>query len=64
MRLKPERVTAPPPRTGLVYAVTDMTKGNRIVRKGDGLPRDNVMVLERPDLFEVRNLLTEEVNDG
>lgn len=48
----------------LVYALVDVSKGSRWVSKGTPLRRDEPMVLERPDLFEVRYPLSEEVNDG
>jgi hypothetical protein len=51
------------PRTEVVYALTDVSKNGRWVRKGEPLPRDHVMVRELPSAFEVRYPLIEEGND-
>jgi hypothetical protein len=48
-----EPVRLPPP-TDIVYALTDVAKGGRLVHKGDPLPRDHVMVRELAEAFEVR----------
>jgi hypothetical protein len=66
-RLRPKRNEAvrPSAPTAVVYALTDVSKGGRFVRKGEPLPRDHVMVRELPEAFEVRYpLILEEVNDG
>jgi hypothetical protein len=53
------------PHTDTVYALSDVSKGGEFVRKGNPLPRDHAMVVERPDLFEVRYPLIQEVaSDG
>jgi hypothetical protein len=44
--------------TDLVFALTDLSKGGRFVRKGEPLRCDDVIVVERPDCFEVRYPLT------
>jgi hypothetical protein len=49
---------------GVVYATTDLSKGSRYVRRGDPVRRDDPMVLERPDLFEIRYLLSEEAKQN
>jgi hypothetical protein len=65
MRLRPkqdEPAKFRPAPTELVYALTDVAKGGRLVRKGDPLPRNHIMVRELPEAFEVRYPLIEEVN--
>jgi hypothetical protein len=63
-RLRPKRdeVVRPSAPTKYVYALTDVAKGGRLVRRGDPLPRDHEMVRELPEAFEVRYPLIEEVN--
>jgi hypothetical protein len=56
-----EPVRLPPP-TAVVYALTDVAKGGRLVRKREPLPRNHVMVRELPEAFEVRYPLIEELN--
>jgi hypothetical protein len=46
----------------MVYALVDVSKGGRFVRRGDPIRRDDVMVRELPEAFEVRYPLIEEVN--
>lgn len=62
-RLRPKRIEpARLPPTDLVWALTDISKGTRFVRKGESVRRDEPMVQERPDCFEVRYpLINEEV---
>lgn len=66
-RLRPKR-NEPPARVAsgdLVYALSDVSKGGRLVRRGEPLRRDDPMVRELPSEFEVRYRLSEEVNrDG
>jgi hypothetical protein len=71
MRLRPKKRDEPAtnqsvfPYAETVYATTDVTKGGRLVRRGDPLRRDHVMVSEAPECFEVRYpliALIEEVN--
>jgi hypothetical protein len=49
------------PYAETVYAVVDVAKSGRLVRRGDPLRRDHVMVRELPEAFEVRYALLEEV---
>lgn len=64
-KTQPVRFTPP---TDTVYALSDLIKGGRYVRKGEPLHRDDEMVRELPSEFEVRYPLalecSEEVNDG
>ena len=60
---KSEPATSSSPHLEIVFATTDVSKGGRVIRKGDAVRRDHVMVQERPDLFEVRYPLSEELND-
>jgi hypothetical protein len=63
-RLRPKRDEPRrfrPPPAAVVYALTDVSKGGRFVRKGEPLPLDQVMVRELPSAFEVRYPLIEEV---
>jgi hypothetical protein len=64
-RLRPKRSEPARAAPGdLVYALTDVSKGARFVRKGEPLRRDDPMVRELPSEFEVRYpLILEEVND-
>jgi hypothetical protein len=64
MRLRPEKVVAPPPRPQFVYALADVSKGRSLIRMGAPVRRDHPCVIERPDLFEVRYPLIEELNGG
>jgi hypothetical protein len=48
---KPARF-APP--TDIVYAISDVMRGSRYVRRGEPLQRDDEMVRELPSEFEVR----------
>jgi hypothetical protein len=65
MRLRAEQATAPLPRVGVVYATTDVSKGMKLIRKGDAVPRNHPMVADLPSAFEVRVRLLEyeEIND-
>jgi hypothetical protein len=56
-----EPVRLPPP-PDVVYALTDVAKGGRLVRKGEPLPRNHIMVRELPEAFEVRYPLINEMN--
>jgi hypothetical protein len=62
-RLRPKRKepTKVAPHTDIVYALSDVSKGGSFVRKGAPIRRNDPMVLERPDLFEVRYRLDQEV---
>jgi hypothetical protein len=62
LRQKRNEPVGLPPPTDVVYALTDVAKGGRLVRKGDPLPRNHVMVRELPEAFEVRYPLIDEVN--
>jgi hypothetical protein len=65
LRLRPKQKPAGVvPGSGIVYALTDVAKGGRLVRMGEPLPRDHVMVRELPEAFEVRYPLIEEVLCG
>jgi hypothetical protein len=46
-----------------VEAIQDLSKGGRYVTRGTRLSRSDPVVLERPDLFQVRYRLDQEVND-
>ena len=48
----------------LVWAVVDLQRGGRYVHRGDRLQRDDPMVLEAPEYFEVKYPLTMEVTEG
>ena len=52
------------PYAEVVYATVDVAKGGRLVRRGDPLRRDHVMVRELPSAFEVRYSLIEEVSSS
>ena len=60
-KMEPEPTPSSSPHRETVWATSDVIKGCRLVRKGEALPRSDAMVAERPDLFEVRYPLTEEV---
>jgi hypothetical protein len=61
---KPTEIRFSAPDT-LVYALSDVSKGGRYVRKGEPISRDDPMVRELPSEFEVRYRLSEEVrSDG
>jgi hypothetical protein len=59
-RLRPKTVRYLPPNEH-VRAVQDLSKGGRYIAKGTWLPRSDEVVLERPDLFEVCYLLSNEM---
>jgi hypothetical protein len=62
-RLRPKQEVRRAP-TDMVYALTAVSKGGRWVEKGTPLTRTDPMVIERPDLFEVRYRLDEEVTNN
>jgi hypothetical protein len=55
-----ETVRVSPAPDDAVYALSDVSKGGRWVAKGTLLRRDDPIVQERPDLFEVRYRLDQE----
>jgi hypothetical protein len=46
-----------------VRAVQNMSKGGRFIPAGTWLPRDDEVVVERPDLFEVVYRLSAELEE-
>ena len=62
-RLRPKQEVRQAP-TDTVYALSGVSKGGRWVEKGTPLTRSDPMVIERPDLFEVRYRLDQEVTSN